>query len=153
MQNDFAVGGGLENGAFSLQLLAQKIGINQITIVRNCHLAAHTIDYEGLRVFDRAGSSGRIARVPDGACPFQSGQFVVSKYLRHKTHILMLEKSRAGPVARDDSRALLAAMLQSKQAIITQDRCVRMAKHAEQSAFMLWQHGSVGCLIWISFAP
>ncbi len=129
----------MENGAFSLKLLAQKIGINQITIVRNCHLAANAVDHEGLRVFNRAGSGGRITRVPDGACPFQSGQFVLSKYLRHKAHVFVLEKSRAGPVARDDSRALLAAMLQGKQAIIAQDRRVRMSKHAEQPAFMLRQ--------------
>src|SRR4029077_13763059 len=111
MQNDFAVGGGLENGAFSLKLIAQKIGINQITIVRNCHLAAHTIDYEGLRVFDRASPGGRITRVPDGTCPFKSSQFILPKHLRHKAHVLVLQKGRALPIAGDDSRALLTAML------------------------------------------
>src|SRR5262249_44840004 len=111
MQNDFAVGGGLENGAFSLQFVAQKIGINQIAVVRNCHLAAKAVDHEGLRVFDRAGPGGRITRMPDSTCPFQSGQLILPKNLRHKTHVLVLEKTRAGPVARDDSSALLAAML------------------------------------------
>jgi hypothetical protein len=105
--------------------------------VRNRHLAANAVDHEGLRVFDRAGSGGGITRVPDGACPFQSGQLILAKYLRHKAHVLVLEKSRAGPVAGDDSRTLLAAMLQSKQAIISQDRRVRVAEHPEESAFML----------------
>ena len=98
MQNDFAVGGGLENGAFSLQFIAQKIGVDQIAIVRNCHLAANAVDHEGLRVFDRAGSGGGVARVPDGACPFQSGQFILPKYLRHKTHVLVMEEVVPGPL-------------------------------------------------------
>ena len=137
MQNDFAVGGGLENGSFSLQFVAQQIGVDQIAVVRDRHLAAHAVDHEGLRVFDRAGAGGGITRVPDRACPFQFGQFFLTKYLRHKTHVLVLEKCRAGPVAGDDSRALLAAMLQRKQAVICQDRRVRMAEHAEESALVL----------------
>ena len=142
----------MEYGAFSLQLIAQEIGIDQITIVRNCHLAANAVDHEGLRVFDRAGSGGGITRVSDGTGPFQSGQFILPKYLRHKTHILVLEKSRAGPVARDDSRTLLTAMLQGKQAIISQDRRVRVAEHAEESAFMLGERTRLGSgkvdLVW-----
>ena len=51
MQNDFAVGGGLENGAFAFQFVAQEIGVDQISIVRDRHLAADAIDHEGLRVF------------------------------------------------------------------------------------------------------
>ena len=54
MQNDFAIGGGLENRTSPLQFIAQNIGINQVAVVCDCHLAAHTIDHEGLRVFDRA---------------------------------------------------------------------------------------------------
>ena len=74
---------------------------------------------------------------PMARVPFSLASSSCPKYLRHKTHVLVLEKGRAGPVAGDDSRALLAAMLQSKQAIIGQDRRVRVAEHAEESAFML----------------
>ncbi len=57
MQNDLAIGCCLEDGAFPLQFIAQKIRINQITIVRNGHLTPHTIHHEGLRIFDRTRPS------------------------------------------------------------------------------------------------
>ena len=74
---------------------------------------------------------------PIGACPFQSRQFFLTENLRDQAHVLVLEKCRAGPVARDDARALLAAMLEREQTVIGQHRRVRMAEHAEKSAFML----------------
>jgi hypothetical protein len=64
----------------------------------------------------------------------------------------VLEKSRAGAVTSDNSRALLAAMLQGKQAIITQDRCIRMTEYAEQPALMLRERIGFGLddvdLVW-----
>ena len=51
MQNDFAVGGGLKNGTFAFQFVAQEIGVDQISIVRDRHLSAHAIDHERLRIF------------------------------------------------------------------------------------------------------
>ena len=67
MQNDLAVGGGLENRAFALQLVAQDIGVDQVAVVRDRHLAADAIDHERLRIFDRARAGGGITGVPDRA--------------------------------------------------------------------------------------
>jgi hypothetical protein len=53
-KNNLAIGGGLKNGTFALELVAQNVGINQIAVVRDGHLAAHAIDHEGLRIFGRA---------------------------------------------------------------------------------------------------
>ena len=67
MQNDFAIRCCLENGAFAFQFIAQQIGVDEIAVVRDRHLAAQTIDHEWLRIFERARSGGGIARVPDRA--------------------------------------------------------------------------------------
>jgi hypothetical protein len=56
MRNDLAVGGGLENGAFAFQLIAQEIGVDQIAVVRDGDLAAKAIDHERLRVFQSCSS-------------------------------------------------------------------------------------------------
>ena len=67
VQNDFAVGRGLENGAFAFQFVAQDIGVDQVAVVRDRDLAAETIDHERLRIFQRARAGGGITRVPDRA--------------------------------------------------------------------------------------
>src|SRR5438876_4433232 len=72
MQNDLAVGGGLENRTFALELVSQNVRVNQIAVVRDRHLAADAIDHERLRVLDRTGAGGRIAGVSDGAAAFES---------------------------------------------------------------------------------
>ena len=76
VQDDFAVGGGLENGAFAFEFVAQDIGVDQIAVVRDRDLAAHAIDHERLRVLQRARAGGGITGVPDRARPFQSFQLV-----------------------------------------------------------------------------
>ncbi len=113
---------------------------------------AHAIDHEGLRIFDRARARRRVASVADCASALELGQFVLSKDLRYQAHIFVHQKARIRPIARDNPRALLSAMLQGKQTIICQHRRVRMAEHAEKPALVLRQHGRVGRLVWISFA-
>ena len=87
MRNDFAVGGGLENGTFALELVAQHIGIDQIAIVRDRDLPADAIDHERLRVFQRARAGGGITGVPDRARAFQSLQFFRAENLRDQAHV------------------------------------------------------------------
>ena len=81
MQNDFAIGGSLENGTFAFQFVAQQIGVNQIAVVRDCHLPAHAIDHERLRILQRARSGGGITGMPDRARPFQFLQLLLSENL------------------------------------------------------------------------
>ena len=70
MQNDFAVGRRLENRAFAFQFVAQQVGIDEIAVVRNSHLAADAIHHERLRIFNGAGAGGGVTRVPNRACAF-----------------------------------------------------------------------------------
>ncbi len=115
--------------------------------MRNSHLAAHAIDHERLRIFDRAGAGRRITGVPERACALQPCQFILTENLRDQTHVLMHEKAGPGPIAGDDAGALLSAMLQRKQTIIRQHRGVRMTEHAEKPALVLRQNRRVGHLV------
>ena len=56
----------------------------------------------------------------------------------------MLEKSRTRAIAGNDSRALLAAMLQRKETVVCQDRRVWVAEHAEEPAFVLRERIGLG---------
>ena len=89
MQNDLAVGGGLENRTFALELVSQNVRVNQIAVVRDRHLAADAIDHERLRVLDRAGAGGGIAGVADRAAAFESRQFGLTEHLRNKSHVFV----------------------------------------------------------------
>ena len=89
MQNDFAVGGGLENRTFALEFVPQYVGVNQIPVVRDRHLAAHAIDHERLRVFNRARAGRGITSVPDRAVAFQLFQFALTEHLRHQPHVFV----------------------------------------------------------------
>src|SRR5262245_2209682 len=109
--------------------------------MRNSHLAAHAIDHERLRILDRTGAGRRITRVPERAGTLQPGQLILTKNLRDQTHVLMHEKAGSGPIACDDSGALLSAMLQRKQTIIRQHRGVRVTEYPKKSALVLRQHG------------
>jgi S-adenosylmethionine/arginine decarboxylase-like enzyme len=137
MQNDLAIGGRLENRPFMFQLVSQEIGINQIAIVCDRHLAAHTVNHKGLRVLNRARAGRRVAGVPDRSCALEPGQFFLPKHLRDKAHVFVREKVCARTVARDDARAFLATMLERKQTVVSEHRRVGVAKHAEKAALVL----------------
>ena len=79
--------------------------------MRDGHLAAHTVHHEGLRIFDGARPSGRVAGVSDRAGAFELGQFLLAEHLRYQAHVFVKQKGGARPVARHNSSALLAAML------------------------------------------
>src|SRR5262249_54852915 len=147
MQNDFAVGGSLKNGTSSFELIAQDVGINEIPVMRDSHLATHAIDHERLRVLDGAGAGCGITRVPERACALQPCQFVLTKNLRHQTHVLVHEKAGPRSIACDDSGALLSALWKHKQAIVRKPGSVRMTEHAEKPALVLRQNRRVGQLV------
>ena len=115
----------------------RTIGVDQVAVVRDRHLAADTIDHERLRIFQRARAGGGIAGVPDRARSFEFRQFFLPENLRDEPHPVVLEKCLAGAVARDDAGTFLPAMLERKETVVRQHRRVRMTEHAEESAFML----------------
>src|SRR5581483_6991264 len=101
------------------------------------HLPAHAIDRKGLSVLDRARAGGRVARMPDGAGAFQFFKLGLTEDLRNQAHALVRGESCSGPVAGDDSSALLSAMLQREKTIVGQNGGIGMAKDAKQAAFVL----------------
>src|ERR1043166_2524942 len=139
MQDDFAIRGGLENRAFAFEFIAQEIGINQVAVVGDGELAAHTIDHERLRVLDRARPSRRVTGVPDCARPFQLFQLSLAEHLRDQPHTLVHEKGSVRPVAGDDSGALLPAMLEPEQPVVSEHGRVLVAKYAEEPTLVLWK--------------
>ena len=54
VKDDFAVDGGLEDGAFGFEFLPQLRGIDEVAVVTDRDLAAASIHNERLRVLDRA---------------------------------------------------------------------------------------------------
>ena len=79
MRNDLAVGGGLENGAFALQFIAQDGGVDQVAVMRDGDLAAEAIDHEGLGVFNRARSGRGITSVPERARSLETLELVLRR--------------------------------------------------------------------------
>src|SRR5437868_11531157 len=144
MRNQLAICCRLENGAVAFQLVAKHTSVDQVSIVGDSDLASVAIDHKWLRIFQRARSRGRVARVPDGAGSLQSLQLFLSKDLRDQPHVPMQLEVAARPVAGDDAGAFLAAMLQREQTVIGQDRCVRMTEYTENSAFVLRQSSPIG---------
>ena len=136
-EDDFAVGRGLENGAFALQLVAQDGGVDQVAVVRDRDLAAEAIDHEGLRVFHRARAGRGIAGVPDRARALQALQFILRRKPARPAPCRDAAGSWSpGPFARDDAGALLSAMLERKEAVVGQDRRVRMTEDGKDAALV-----------------
>ena len=85
--------------------------------------------------------------MPDSAGAFQSFQFLLPEYLRHEPHIAMQLKVATRPVAGDNSSAFLATMLQREQAVVGQDRGIRVTEYTENPAFVLRQGIPIGQLL------
>src|SRR5207302_8507585 len=86
---------------------------------------------------DRARAGRRITRVPDRPSAFQLFEIGLTENLRDQAHVFVNQKRCAGSVARDNSSALLAAMLKREKPVVSQNRGVGMSEHAEKSALVL----------------
>jgi hypothetical protein len=114
-----AVGGGLKDRAALDQLPAQRIGIGDVAVMRDCRATHRELAEERLHVADRGvplGARGGVAHVPDRQ---RAGQGV--------HHVLACEivadvSEAAGGIEPefrmmgDDSAGLLSAMLECMQA-------------------------------------
>src|SRR5262245_163893 len=76
--------------------------------------AVERLDQVGLAIANVRGSGGRVAIVADCEVAFERAQVVLVEDLRDQTHALMAVG--CAPVAAGDSGALLAAVLERKQA-------------------------------------
>ena len=94
------------------------------------------VDREWLRVLDVRAAGRGITRVADSHPAGEAAQGVARKNLRHKSHADVFAELFA--VARDDTGALLPAMLERVKAVVSQFRRLRMAKNTEHTAIMFW---------------
>ncbi len=145
VQDDFAVDGGLEDGALGFEFIAKDVRVDEVAVVADRHLAARAIDDDGLRVFQRAGAGGGVADVADGARAGQLGQGRVVEDLRHEAHAVVALEFAVGVAVDDDARAFLAAMLQGVEPEKGDFCRVWMTVNSEDTAFILravWKRGT-----------
>ena len=77
MNDDFGVGGGLEDRALADQRVAQLAGVDEVAVVTERQLAVHAVDDDRLRVGEAALAGRRIAHVADRRGARQLRQRVV----------------------------------------------------------------------------
>ena len=143
MQDDLAVRRGLENGAGILEFFAQRGGIDEVAVVGDGQRPPHGVGDEGLRIRQSAGPGGRIADVTDGAVAFEPFERRRVEDLRYQAHSTMDVERMPEPLAGDDARALLSAVLQREEPVVGQQRRTLVAKDPEDSTFMAWVRGVV----------
>ena len=108
---DLAVGGGGEDGALELELLAQLAGVGEVAVVREGHAALYVAYDDGLGVLARAPAGGAVAAVAYGHLPArEAAHDVLGEDVVHKAHVLVAGYHAV--VVYRDAAALLAAVLQ-----------------------------------------
>ncbi len=135
VDDDFAVGGGLEDGAVFFDALAQHAGVHQVAVVGHGHGAAGIVRHEGLHVLQVAGAEGGIAHVADAAAALDPGELVRLEDVGHEPDAAM--RGEGAIVGAADARAFLAAVLQRIEAEVDEIGRFRVSIHAEDAAFML----------------
>jgi len=103
--------------------------------VRRRELASLEAHDERLRVDELALARRRIPHVSDGDLTRQSVEYLLVEHVAHQSHRAVLERRIAVP--RDDTGALLAAVLQSVEPEVRQSRRVTVARHAEYAALLV----------------
>ena len=132
VEDDFAVGGALEDGAVVFELAAQLGGIDQVAVVRNGERAAAVVDEERLGVGDAVGAGGGIADVAHRHVAGQLVEPVAAEDLVDEP--LVLEDLELVAVAGDDPGALLAAMLKGIEAEVDHLGGLGMTEDADDAA-------------------
>jgi hypothetical protein len=98
------------------ELALQRFAVRQVAVVRERD-AERRIDVERLRLeLRRRAAGGRIAAVADPRLPTRSRMLRVRKTSRHVAAALVQVEGL--PVARDDARRVLAAVLQQQEAVV-----------------------------------
>ena len=112
VEDDLAIDGGFENRALGFEFIAKQVRIHEISVVTHGDLAAGTVDYDGLGVFQRARAGRGIADMADGAGAGKLGQAMLVENLGDESHPVMALEFTVFVPGDDDTRALLPAMLQ-----------------------------------------
>ncbi len=168
MDEDLAIGRGVEDRAACLEVPAQLGAINQIAVVGKGDRALVRRDDEWLGVAEHRATGGGIADVPERGITGQPGQTFLSEDLGDVPHLFLGvdlgsaddDEPFPGPVRRlslsdvalgarlvegdrGDPGALLPPMLQRVQAEVNEVRGILMVQDAEDAAFIvkLVEHG------------
>lgn len=137
MDDDFRVGGALKNVPVLFVLLTEKLGIDQVAVMRHRDGSEAILAEQRLGIAKLAGSGGRIADVPnrrhaDQLLPQQSRV----KHLAHQSHAHMAIELPA--IGHRNARGFLAAMLLGEQALIADLGGLRRTPDAEKAAFFFF---------------
>ena len=116
--NHLGVGGGVENGAFLLQLGAEGIGVGQVAVMSQSHAAFVVVDHQGLDVYHVAAAGGGVAHMADHHVAASQGlQLLLAEHLVYQTHTPAVPEQPV--IVHHDAGALLSPVLQSKQPIVS----------------------------------
>src|SRR5690606_2338186 len=130
------VGGGRKVRAVLLKTPLHRHGIGDVAVVRDGKPAFGKLGEKGLHVAQAGAAGGRIARVPNGARtlqPLQNGR--LGEGVAYQPDMALDVKLTA--VEGDNTRSLLAAVLQRMKAE-RGDRCrVLASEDAEYAAFVM----------------
>jgi hypothetical protein len=129
------VGGGLENGAMTDQVLAQQARVGQVAVMGDRHAAELELREQRLDIAKHQLAGGRIAGMSDrGGSAQPPDNVAVREDVADQAQPAMgVELS---PVEGDDAGGLLAAMLQRMQPQRHMGRGIDMAVDTEDRAFL-----------------
>ena len=113
--HDLGVGRRRELVALLLQVGAQRLGVDEVAVVAERDLAVGAGDAERLGVLQAAGAGRRVAGVADGDVAAEVAEVLFVEDLGDEAHAEVAVELMT--VGCDDSRALLASMLERVQAV------------------------------------
>ncbi len=132
MNDNLAVHGGLEDGAFFLQLGAKGVSVDQVAVVTQGVVFAGVVDEEGLSVRQDRGAGGGVTDVTDGHVAPEAREALFGEDLRGKPHPLVLIDPAS--VGGGDTRALLSAVLEGEEAEEGEPRGLLVAVNGDNPA-------------------
>ena len=133
LDDDFGVGGGLEECAFALEVRAQVAEIHQVAVVRDGDEALGGFDANGLRVEQGRVAGGGVARVPDGHVALEARKHIVGEDFRDEAHAFDVGEVRA--VGGGDAGGFLSAMLEGVEGEVGLAGGVGMVVDGDYAAF------------------
>ena len=133
VEDDLGVGGGLEDGARRLQLVAELAGVGQVAVVGHRDGPPMAVDEIGLGVSGHGVARGRVPRVADGPVALDRVQGGLVEHVVHEAHALVHAQPPA-VAAADDPRRFLAPVLLGVEAEVGEVGGLRMAVDPEERA-------------------
>ncbi len=134
MRQNLAVGSGLEKAAAILQVLPQLGGIDHVAVVDKGKIPSVVLEQERLDILYAATSVCRITHMADCHVTVQRTEVLTVEDFGHESESLDPVKFSI-IVDRDDSAALLAAMLKRVETVVGHLGGVRDTPDTEHPAF------------------